>query len=178
VPETLEPAAHIQAIVAEQIAAGLPGLAGSEATAVIRLTDQLLNRIVAAALPEGGNVRTLTVQARAGNMLDATIVLAKPAFLPALNPRLTIERQPTLPDDPVLALRISGGAASLLKFAGPFLGSSLALPAGMRLEQDLLLIDLRALLDAQGQGSWLRFVRELVVTTQDSVAVVAVAFKV
>ncbi len=177
-PETLDALAQTQAILAEQIAAGLPGLAGSEATTVVRLTDQLLNRIIAATLPDGGNLRTLTVQARAGNILDATIVLAKPAFLPALTPRLTIERQPTLPDDPVLALRISGGAASLLKLAGPFLGSSLALPPGMRLEQDLLLIDLRALLDAHGQGSWLRFVHELVVTTQDSVVVAAIAFKV
>ena len=162
---------RFEAVVAEQLAAGLRGLAGSEARAAIRLSDPLVNQVVAASLPRGGAVRAVTIHTRPGNALDVSVALARPAFLPVLNAHLRIERQPALPDDPVLVLRLTGGAGGLLKIAGPFLGS-LPLPPGVRLEHDLVLVDLRALLAAQGHASYLAYVRELRVTTEESVLVV------
>jgi hypothetical protein len=163
---------RVAAIVTEQLGAGLPGLAGTEARMAIRLSDQLVNQLIAASLPGGGAVRSVTVQARAGNALDVTIVLARPAFLPPLHAQLAIERQPVLPADPVLALRLTGGAGSLLKLAGPWLGG--ALPAGVRLDHDLVLVDVRALLASRGQASHLHYARELQVTTEASAIVVNV----
>jgi hypothetical protein len=169
---------RIEAVVAEQVAAGLPGLARSEATTILRLSDAVLNQIVAASLPDGGVVRTVTLQVRGGNLVDATVVLNKPSFLPALHVRFAVERQAALPDDPVLTLRMSGGGATLFKLAEPFLGGSMSLPPGVGLEHDLLRLDVRAVLEARGLAAWLRFVRELVVTTEESTLVVAAAFKV
>jgi hypothetical protein len=163
---------RLEPILAEQLGAGLPGLAGSDARAAVRLSDQLVNQIAAALLPRDGAVRAVTVRARDGNAIDVSVTLAKPAFLPAMRAQLTIERQPTLPDVPVLALRIAGGAGSLLKIAGPFLSGSL--PPGVRLDHDLLLVDVRALLAEHGQSSHLSYVRDLRVTTEDGAVVVNV----
>ena len=164
---------RLEAILAEQLGAGLPGLAGSDAHAAVRLSDQLVNQIAAALLPRDGAVRTVTLHARGGNAIDVSVTLAKPAFLPAMHVHLTIERQPTLPGDPVLALRIAGGAGSLLRMAGPLLTGSL--PPGVRLEHDLVLVDVRALLAEHGHSSHLSYVRELRVTTEEGAIVVNVA---
>ena len=166
--------ARLERILAEQLGTGLSGLAGSEATVTLRLSDALVNQTIAALLPPGGRVRSATIASRAGNAFDVAVTLARPAFLPPLHARLEVERQPTLPDDPVLALRISGGGGSLLKLAGSFLGGSLPLPPGIRLEQDRVLVDLRALAAEHGQSSHLRYARTLQVTTTEQVIVVTI----
>ena len=164
----------LEQILAKQLTSGLTGLAGSEATATIRLSDQLLNEIIANALPEGGAVRTLTLHARGGNAIDVTVGL-NTRFLPALHPHLTIERQPSLPDDAVLTLRLQGGAAALAGPASRFLGGSLPLPSGVRLEGDVVLINLRVLLESRQLAVYLGYVRELRVTTEESAVVINVA---
>jgi hypothetical protein len=163
------------ALLNAQLAAGFSGLAGSAAHVTLRISEPLLNDAIAAALPPDAAVRTVTLHPRGDNGFDATIVLRKPAFLPALHAQLTIERQPLLPADPVLVLRLAGGAGNLLKMAGPFLGGSLKLPPGVRLQDDLLSVDLRALLAAQGRAASLAYVTELHVATEASALVVRVA---
>src|SRR5207247_6574078 len=128
--------------------------------------------LVAAALPSDAAVRSVTAHPRPDNGFDVTVVLRKPSFLPPLHARVTIERQPVLPADPVLALRLAGGAGNLLKLAGPLLGGSLKLPAGVRLQDDLLSIDLRALLAERGQVPLLNYVSELHVSTDESALVI------
>ena len=167
---------RLEEIAAGQLAAGLPGLAGSAARMALRLSDQLVNQMIAAALPRAGAVRTVSLHARTGNAIEVTIVLAKPAFLPPLHAQLAIERQPVLPADTVLALRLTGGAGSVMKLAGPWLGG--ALPPGVRLEHDIVLVDIRALLAARGQASHLRYARELRVTTEESAFLVEVVARV
>lgn len=163
--------ARLEAVLAQQMASGLPGLSGSEATTAIRLSDQLLNQIIAAALPAGGAVRTLTLHACAGNVIETTITLAKPAFLPALHPRFSIEGQPSLPANPVLTLRVTGGAATLIRLAGPYIASSL--PPGVRLNGDLVQVDVRVLMESQGQAMLFGYVRDVRVTTEESIVVIA-----
>ncbi len=166
---------RIEAILAQQLASGLPGLAGSEARATLRLSDRLVNAFVAASLPRGGAVSAVTVSAAAGNTFDVSVTLSRPAFVPALRAHLTIERQPALPADPVLVLRLTGGAGGLMKLAGRFIGGSLPLPQGVRLDNGLVLVDIHALLAARGQSSHLAYVRELRVTTEPAVVIVQIA---
>jgi hypothetical protein len=144
----------------------------ANAQARIRIPDQLINQAVAAALAPGGTVRSLTVHALGGNRLDVHATTNK-VFVPTINAQLAIERQPTLPGDPVLALRITGGAGTLLKFAGPFLAASL--PPFVRLEHDLLLVDLRALATHYGQAASLAYVRDLRVSTEENAVLVDAA---
>jgi len=141
----------------------------ANAEAHIRVPDQLINQAVAAALPAGGALRSLAVRARAGNTFDVHATTGK-VFVPTINAQLAIERQPAFPNDPVLVLRIVGGAGTLLKFAGPFL--SAALPPFVRLEQELLLVDLRALATQYGQAASLAYVRDLRVTTEENAVLV------
>jgi hypothetical protein len=165
---------RFEAILAEQLGAGLPGLAGSDARVTIRVADDLLNRIVAASLPRDGAVKSVTITPAAGDAFAAVIALARPAFLPPIHARLTIERQPALPADPTLVLRLTGGAGSLLKLAGPMFGGSLPLPPFVRLEHDLVYVDVRALAATYGQSSHLRYARILRVTTDERVLIVTV----
>lgn len=159
-------------LLAAQLAAGLPGLAGSAAHFTLRVSEQLLNDLVAAALPSDAAVRTLTAHPRSDNGFDVTVALRKPSFLPPLHAHVTIVRQPVLPAEPVLALRLAGGAGNLLKLAGPFLGGALKLPPGVHLQDDLLSIDLRALLAQRGHAPLLNYVSELHLSTEESALVV------
>jgi hypothetical protein len=165
---------RLEAIAAEQLADGLPGLAGSEVRATIRVADDLVNRAIAASLPPGGALRSLTIAARAGNAFDVVVDLAKPAFLPRLRATLTVVRQPMLPADPVLMLQLNGIAGPLLKLAGPILGSAMTLPPGVGLEHDVVRVDLRALLAAHGQSSHLRYARAMAVTSDEGVVLLDV----
>jgi hypothetical protein len=159
-------------VIGGQRATGFAGLAGSTAQATIRISDPLLNQAIAAALPPDGPVRTLTVHARVGNRIDVTLTLRKPSFLPAFHSHLTIERQPVLPEDPVVVLGLAGGAGNLLKLAGPFMGGALRLPPGIRLQDEMVFVDLRAVLAERGQSSLLNYVRQLQLTTDDGAVVV------
>jgi hypothetical protein len=148
----------------------LAGLAGSEASARIRASDQLLNDLVAASLPPEGRVRSVHLHARADNAFDVRIVL-RTIFAPPLTLTLAIARQPTLPDDPVVGFRLTG-AGGLLALAGPFLGS---LPPGLQLEGEMLSVNLATLLEKQGRSELLRYATSLRLSTEDSAAIVEVA---
>jgi hypothetical protein len=163
--------ARFEAILADQLGSGLPGLAGSDARVTLRIAERLLDDIIRASMPAGGTVKTLTVAPRAGDVFDVSATL-KSAWVQPLHARLEIERQPALPDDPVLVLRLTGGAGGLLKLAGGFLAT--ALPPFVRLDGDRLLVDVRALAAHYGQSSLLRYARILRVTTDDGVMVVTI----
>src|SRR5688572_10158280 len=129
-------------LFSRQQAAGFPGLAGSDARATIRVAAPLLNEAVGTALASVAAVRDVSVQPRASNRFDVRLTLAKPAFLPSLNLTLVIERQPQLPADPVLGLRITG-AGGMMRLAAPAITSFGLLPPGVALESDRLSVDLR-----------------------------------
>ena len=144
------------------------GLSGSEFGGTIRISDRLLNDCIAAALPADGFVRAVTVRSREGNWLNAKVTLARPSFLPALGAELAIDRQPTLPHDPVLVLRLSGGAGTLLKLANSTLRRNISLPAGITIDGDRVLVDIRAVLHARGQAPMLDYVQQLCVSTEEA----------
>lgn len=164
--------ARLEAILAQQLGSGLSGLAGSDARVTLKLAEQFVNDAVAALLPPDGRVRAVAVAPRAGNAIGVTVTLAKPGFLPPLHATLEIDKQPALPGDPVLTLRISGGAGTLLKMAGSVVAG--ALPPWARLEQDRVLVDVHAVAAAYGQSALLRYARILRVTTEDRIVVVTV----
>jgi hypothetical protein len=159
---------RLEALIDRQQASGFRGLAGSEVYATIKLTTDLLNEAIAALTPAASAVRKLTVQPRAGNAIDVRIEMSQ-AFVPAISVTVVIDRQPTLPDDPVLVLRLTGG---MVRFVAPAIANFTVLPPGVRLEGERLFIDLRAPLRQLGQESLLGFAQEIEVATIEGGVVV------
>ena len=152
-------------------------LAGSEAYTVIRVSDALINVAAAAFMSSSAIIRSVSIHPRAGNEIDVQLKLAKPAFLPAFNVTLHIERQPELPDRPELELKLSG-AGGLLRLAGPAIGSSGALPPGIRLDGDRIFVDVRRLLRDHGRAELIDYVEQLHVLSEDARLVLAVQLRV
>ena len=158
-------------LFADQARDGFPGLAGSEGHAAIRVSGRLLNTILADELRGSTAVRELQVSPRAGNHVDVRVVLAKPSFLPPITFDVIIDKQPSLPDDPVLGLTLSG-IGGLLRFAAPFFKG---LPPGVRMEGERVLIDLRAALAPHGLAAALDYVKDVAVGTEEGQLVVVFA---
>jgi len=139
-------------------------LAGSRLSLSIPISQRLLNEIVVAAIPPSAPVRDLTVTPAPGNRIQVRGRVAKFDFLPSITVNLEIEQQPGLPDTP-LALRVRA-FPGLTSMAGSLLSPS-ALPRGVRLEGDRLLIDVRQLLEHAGYGDLLPLIERLHVATGD-----------
>jgi hypothetical protein len=168
----------LQQIVSQQQAVGFAGLAGSELGATIRLSDPLLNQLIAAFLPADGPLRSVTVRSHAGNRMDVSLAIARLSFLPPIPVTLAVERQPAFPDDPVLVFRVAGLAGGMMHVAGPLVGRVGALPPGVRLEGERLLVDLRVVAQQAGQAALLSSVQQLAVATEEGRVVAAIAARV
>jgi hypothetical protein len=154
-------------------ASRMADLAGSRASAIVPVSERLLNEIVAAALPPSAAVQDVTVQPRAGNRLRVSARLTRAAFLPPISLTLEIERQPELPDGP-LVLRVMS-LPGLLALAGAAFSLTSVLPPGLRLEDQRLLVDVRSLLERHGLGEALAYLESLKVTTEEGRLIVEVA---
>lgn len=158
-------------------ASGFADLSGSEARATIRIAPALLSEAVAAFAASTPAVRDVTVRPRAANHIDVNLKLARPVFLPSLNLTLQIEQQPQLPDNPELALRLSG-AGGMMRLAGPAISSFGALPPGVRLDGDHLFLNLETLLRKHGHSALLDYVEQLQVLTEEGGLVLLVQLRV
>jgi hypothetical protein len=146
--------------------AGFRDLAGSRTTTTLTLAEPLLNAIVSALVPSGAPVRHLVVHPLADDHLTIRAKLTRPEFLPPIHATVAIERQPELPANPILRLRVTG-FAGLLAMAGPLLRISPHLPSGIRLDGDAVTVDLRQLLADSGQEDLLRLVHRIAVHSSE-----------
>ena len=160
----------------EQQAAGFPDVRGARASLTLPVSDRLLSWLVMQRLPADGAVRELTLRAREGNAFVVGVRLTRPAFLPTINVPLRIERQPSLPADPTLVLRMEGSA--LFSLAGPALRFLNTLPAGIRVEGDLIEVNLHTLLERRGVAHWLRYVERLELATETGRVIVSLTASV
>ena len=151
------------ALFAEQEQVGFRDFAGSDGQGSIKLSESLLNAILTEQLRGSTVVRELRVSPRAGNRFAVRLSLVKPSFLPAISLEVIVEKQPSLPDDPVLVLALSG-VGGLLRFAGGFLK---ALPPGVRMEGERVFIDIRAALAARGLTSVLNYLKEVALGSEE-----------
>jgi hypothetical protein len=168
---------RLAALLARLQATRFADLSGSEAYTVVRIGSALLNQAAAAFTASSSAVRDVTIHPRAANLIDVQLKLAKPAFLPAINLTLEIERQPQLPDQPQLVLRFVG-TGGLMRLAGPAIGSSGALPPGIRLDGDRVHVDVRQLLQSQGRADLLDFTEQFQVMSEEGRLVLAVQFRI
>src|SRR5687767_5916865 len=142
---------------------GFKDLAGTDIAATVPVSERLLNEFVAGALATNRHVREAHVQPEAGNRFSVRVA-PRAAMLPSLTIKLEIVRQPTLPQSPELVLKMAtmGGLFGMATAALPI---AQMMPAGVRLDGDLIHVDLRAFAAQSGAGDALQYVKELRVTT-------------
>lgn len=144
----------LSSIVREQLAGGFADLADARASIRIPVSERLLNDVIARALPADGRLRSVRVRPRDGDRFDVSVKLARPDFLPPFNVTAAVERQPVLPESPLLLLRLSSipGLVSAAGFGASFFN---VLPPGMSIDGNLVRVDLRVLLQRGGlDAAW------------------------
>ena len=159
-------------LIALQQRSGFADLTGSEAQGSLRITDRLLNQIVATAMQGTRALRDVQLRTLADDRLQARVALAKPSFLPPFTIGIVIERQPELPATPVLVARLEG-AGGLMRLAGAATTFLHVLPPGVRMEGDRVFVDIAALLQQRGFGFVLQYADDLRVHTEEGALRVA-----
>jgi hypothetical protein len=160
-----------------QRSGGFPDLRGAEASATIPIADRLINELIWNALPKDRPVHDLQIHAEAGDRLTLRVQLSGSALLPTLSVTLAIDEQPALPQRPVLTLRVLG-IPKLLMLAGGLGRVRDALPPGVTIEAERILLNLDAMLKHQGQADLLQYLTSLTVSTRDNVVVVAIRARI
>jgi hypothetical protein len=117
-------------------------------------------------------VREFELIAHRDNLFTVRVRLSTPALLPAIQVRLAIARQPSLPASPHLVLELmSQGVASvavrMLRFAD-------LLPPGVRFDGHHLFINIETFLRHQGAAAAFPYLTELTVDTADRVVILHV----
>ena len=153
-----------------QQASGFEDLRGAEASLTLPVSERLLNEVIAESLPPSAPVRELHVRPQAGDRFAVRARVGSLSWLPAITLGVAIDRQPDLPSSPVLILRLETSGLSAL--AGAALRFLNALPPGIRMEADRIVVDVAKLLDARGLGRYLAYVNELRVNTVDGAVVI------
>ena len=149
----------------------LGDFAGTHASARIPISRAFLNRLVAGALPGSRTpVRAVDIQPVAGDRFDVAITVSWP-FVPQLHATFVIEQQPIFPASPLLVLRwsflgLAGGLASRL------LSHFEQLPPGIRLDGNLVLLDVPVLAAKSAVAPMLVHIKALELHTLDGRAVV------
>jgi hypothetical protein len=152
-------------LIALQQRSGFADVLGSEGQATLRVTDRLLNQIVTAELRHSRVLRELNIQPLDRDRFAVRFALAKPSFLPPFTIGVVIERQPAMPNDPVLVLKLEG-AGGLMRFTGPAAAFLNVLPPGVRMFGDRVHVDIGALLQQRGLGAVVQYVDDLRVNTE------------
>jgi hypothetical protein len=156
---------------------GFRDVAGSRISASLPVSRALINHLVARALAgTTAPVSAVDIRPRDGDRFEAVVTLTW-KIAPPLTVLFTIERQPQLPDSPVLVLRWSflGGVGAI---ASRLVGTIARLPAGVRLDEDRLFLDIRTLAANGPASEALPFVRRLELHTASDRAIVDVELQV
>lgn len=157
-------------LLRQQQSDGFPDLAGTDIAVTVPLSDRLISRLVAEAIPAGVPIREFDLSAHHGELMTIRIRLAKPAFLPPIHLMVAIERQLDLPMSPTLVLKIvSQGVASLAANALRFLD---VLPSGVQYMDGRFIINVRTILERHNAADLLKYLTELKVTTADHQVIV------
>jgi hypothetical protein len=150
-----------------------PGdIAGTSLAGEIPISDALINRLIAKRLERHAHIASVVVTSRDG---DEALVRVEPRarLIPSVPIVVRIERQPDLPRDPTLRLRWSIPAAGPLALvAGAIAGYVKAMPEGVLVDRDVVVVDLRVLLRARGLEEVLDLVRRAAIHTRPGAMVV------
>jgi hypothetical protein len=151
----------------------LDELRGAQMSGECPVAAALVNRLIAAKLAgTQGPITAVRVEPLADNVIDVHVTPAA-RLIPAVRVQASVERQPEFPANPMLVLRWTMPVAGpLARLVAPVLSNLTSLPPGVRIDGDLVFVDLRRLLAAQGHAELLQYVRALRVDTRPGAFVV------
>jgi hypothetical protein len=146
---------------------GFAELAGSRVEANLSVPQSVVNRalaVVADGMRE--RITSLSVRIEDGDRFHVDLALAQ-RFVPPIAIEVFIERQPDLPASPDLVLRWRTRVPGLAALARPFIAFlNPRLPPGVRIDGDLVLVDLRPLFARAGAADLIPLLTELRVATR------------
>ena len=154
-------------IVEDLRATGFAELAGSRVEANLSVPESVVNRALA-VVADGVRERitSLSVRIDGGDRFYVDLDLAQ-RFVPPIAIEVLIERQPDLPASPELVLRWRTRVPGLAALARPFIAFlNPKLPPGVRIDGDLVLVDLRPLFARAGAADLIPLLTELRVATR------------
>jgi hypothetical protein len=157
-------------ILRRQQRAGFPDLGGAAASVTLPIGDRLINEIIAAKIPPDAAVRDVHLRSREGNEIDVSFEVARFNFNVTVT--LAIDEQPSMPERPVVGLRLTK-LPRLLTLAAPIARFFDALPPGVSMDGQRIHINLRTLLAKQGQADLLDRITSLQITTRRGAVVIA-----
>jgi hypothetical protein len=153
----------------EQRAAGFRDLEGADGWVRLPVSDRLLADVLK-RLPGSTLLSGVELIAEADNRFVVRVRVAR-LPMPPLRLELEIARQPVLPALPVLVLRMRSRGVAVLAAAVSRFGA--ALPPEVRLDGDLIRVDVAALLTRFGAADALDYLSHLEVTTEPGRVVIA-----
>lgn len=162
----------IQRIIETQLRNGFPDIRGADATLTIPISDRLVNESIAAFLPPDGKVREVTIQSHDGNRFTARVRTGS-IWIPPMSIELEIEKQPTLPEDPTVTLRLSH-SSKFVALAASTLPALVKLPPGITIIGNQIRIDIRRVMAERGLDAWLTYLSELRIGTREATVLVHV----
>ena len=128
-----------------------PGeIAGTSFVGEIPIKETLINRLIARRLEGHSHIASVQVTLLEA---DEALVRVEPRtrLLPSIPVAVRIEQQPDLPRDATLRLRGSlPGSGAFTLVAKAIAGYIKAMPPGIQIDRDVIVVDLRTLLRARG----------------------------
>jgi hypothetical protein len=159
--------------ILEQVRASrFADLTGARVSASIPVSERLLNELVGSLMPPSGPLRDVTIHPQAGDRFSVRARLARVDFLPPINLTVAIERQPELPDTP-LVLRL-GSFPGLVAMIGAAFPIASKLPPGIRMDKDRVLVDLKTLAEREGYADLLPLIEKIRLKTDEGRLIVEV----
>ena len=156
-------------------------IAGSRISGEVPVSDVLINRLIAQRIADdggAGKISAVVLEALDDNRVTVRVRL-RTALVPPLTVHLTVVQQPEFPNLPVLVLRWSvAGVGMLGRLASPALSLFDVLPTWVRVDDDLMAVDVRELARSSGYGELLDFLTVLQISAVASRVLVRFELKV
>src|SRR5688572_8283596 len=147
---------------------------GGSLAGELPLPDAFVNGMIAERLAASqGPVGSAEIRTHEGDQITIQLSMRGSRMMPSVRINARIEHQPQFPQPAVLGLRWSMPAMGpLALFAAPALAYFKALPPGIRVDGDRILVEIGTLLAARGLGDLVRYLTSLRVTTRNGLFVV------
>jgi hypothetical protein len=155
----------LQRILQHLLATGFSDIAGARVFAMVPIAESLLNQVIKETMPRDLPVRNVSVRPEEGNILSVRLT-PRAMLIPAITLKLFIERQPEIPTSPVLVMRLAT-MPGILGLAGAALPLERMLPPGVRMQGEVIMVDLHAMARQHGFDQFFQHLRQLRVTTDN-----------
>jgi hypothetical protein len=163
----------VEKIINEQRTAGFPALSGTRVSGSIPVPEPLVNDIAREKAPR--NVRVERIAFLPGNriVVEANVPIA--IFRKSVQIELILPELVDVAENPVMQIRVLGGLAFIGEIVANLLGK---LPEGVTFTGGIVSVNLRTMLQKDGNADLLAYLRRLTFVSDRGVLFVGFAVKI